>query len=87
MLSRITGNLAEVGSARPHPSIRTASSPECLATGNLRGPATSRGIHARRTHMRSRSHVDQLDADQRALLMSALPVLEELAERLPGGRR
>jgi hypothetical protein len=42
-------------------------------------------IHRERTQALS-VHVDALEESQRQALWSALPVLEELAEQLPGGR-
>jgi hypothetical protein len=43
-------------------------------------------IHRERTRALS-AHVDELDERERELLWRALPVLEQLAERLPGARR
>jgi DNA-binding MarR family transcriptional regulator len=83
MLSRISANLSDAGllARTVDPADKRAARVAATAAGRR----LRERIHRERTHALA-LHVDQLDADQRALLMSALPVLEELAERLPGGR-
>jgi DNA-binding MarR family transcriptional regulator len=84
MLSRITAQLCEAE------LIVRSADPGDRRSANV--AATSAGrrmrerIHRERTQALS-AHVDALDEHQREALWAALPVLEELAERLPGARR
>jgi DNA-binding MarR family transcriptional regulator len=83
MLSRLSGQLVESGLIRrsADPGDRRAAFVEATASGRR----LRKRIHRERTQALS-AHVDQLDAAQREALWAALPVLEELAQRLPGGR-
>jgi DNA-binding MarR family transcriptional regulator len=83
MLSRLSGQLVEWGLIRrsADPGDRRAAFVEATASGRR----LRKRIHRERTQALS-THVDQLDAAQREALWAALPVLEELAQRLPGGR-
>lgn len=83
MLSRITAQLAEAGLIRrsADPSDRRAAFVQATASG----ARMRERIHRERT-LALGAHVAELDERQRQLLWQALPVLEELAERLPGGR-
>jgi DNA-binding MarR family transcriptional regulator len=83
MLSRITGQLADSELIRrsADPGDRRAAFVEATASGRR----LRKRIHRERTQALS-AHVEQLDAEQRKALWAALPVLEELAQRLPGGR-
>jgi DNA-binding MarR family transcriptional regulator len=83
MLSRITGQLVDSELIRraADPGDRRAAFVEATATGRR----LRKRIHRERTQALS-AHVEQLDAGQREALWAALPVLEELAQRLPGGR-
>jgi DNA-binding MarR family transcriptional regulator len=79
MLSRITTHLAEKGllERAVDPLDRRAATVAATAAGRrLRDR-----IHRERTEAIA-EHLGQLDSDQRELLWRALPVLEELAERL-----
>ncbi len=79
MLSRITSHLVEKGllERTVDPLDRRAASVAATAAGRrLRDR-----IHRERTEAIA-THLGQLDRDQRELLWRALPVLEELAERL-----
>jgi DNA-binding MarR family transcriptional regulator len=82
MLSRITGNLSEAGllARTVDPEDKRAASVAATAAGRR----LRERIHRERTHALA-LHVDQLPREQRGLLWRALPVLEELAESLPGG--
>lgn len=84
MLSRITGQLADAG------LITRAADPEDRRAAFVNATAAGRRlrerIHRERTQALA-AHVQELDEDQRRALWAALPVLEELAERLPGRRR
>jgi DNA-binding MarR family transcriptional regulator len=84
MLSRITGQLADAELIRrsADPGDRRAAFVEATASGRR----LRKRIHRERTQALS-AHVEQLDEQQREALWAALPVLEELAQRLPGGRR
>jgi DNA-binding MarR family transcriptional regulator len=83
MLSRITAQLCDAGLI-----VREAD------PGDRRSAfvaATSAGKRMRERIHRARAralgaHVEQLDDEQREALWNALPVLEELVERLPDGR-
>lgn len=84
MLSRITAQLCDAG------LIVRAADPEDRRSAFVRSTAAGRRIRERIHRERTRAlsaHVEQLDERQRELLWNALPVLEELAQRLPGGRR
>jgi DNA-binding MarR family transcriptional regulator len=84
MLSRITAQLCELGLI-----VRDAD-PHDRRSAQVRATAAGRRMRERIYRERTRSlgvHVDALDARQREALWAALPVLEELAERLPGGPR
>lgn len=83
MLSRILALLCEDGLIRrdADPDDRRAAFVRATAAGRrMRGR-----IHRERAQALS-AHVEALEADKRAALWNALPVLEELAERLPGRR-
>ena len=79
MLSRITAHLAEKGLLlrTADPADRRAASVAATAAGRR----LRERIHRERTEALA-SHLQQLDRDERELLWRALPVLEELAERL-----
>jgi DNA-binding MarR family transcriptional regulator len=83
MLSRIAAQLAE------SQLIRREADPGDRRAALLRATASGRRlrerIHRERTEALN-AHVEALEEHQRELLWSALPVLEELAERLPGRR-
>jgi DNA-binding MarR family transcriptional regulator len=83
MLSRITANLSDAGllARTVDPDDKRAARVAATAAGRR----LRERIHRERTQALA-AHVDQLEADRRELLWAALPVLEELAERLPGGR-
>jgi DNA-binding MarR family transcriptional regulator len=83
MLSRVTAQLSDAGLIRrsPDPEDRRSAFLEATAAGRR----LRQRIHRERTQALS-THVEQLDDAQRDALWRALPVLEELAERLPGGR-
>ena len=84
MLSRITAQLCDGGPDRP---LRPTRATGARRSWRRRPPAgaSRERIHRERTRALS-VHVEQLDEHQREALWQALPVLEELAERLPGGR-
>jgi DNA-binding MarR family transcriptional regulator len=83
MLSRITAQLCDAGLIvrSPRPGDRRSASAQATAAGRR----MRERIHRERTQALS-VHVDALDDSQRQALWSALPVLEELAERLPSRR-
>jgi DNA-binding MarR family transcriptional regulator len=83
MLSRIVAQLGEAGLIRrlPDPEDGRAA----LVQGTASGRRTRERIHRERAEALG-AHVRELDEAQRAALWRALPVLEELADRLPGGR-
>lgn len=83
MLSRITAQLCESGliSRTADPGDRRAAFVQATAAGRR----MRERIHRERTQALN-AHVATLDEHQRAVLWEALPVLEELAERLPRGR-
>jgi DNA-binding MarR family transcriptional regulator len=83
MLSRITAQLcdAELIRRTADPDDRRAAFVESTPAGRR----IRKRIHRERTQALS-THVESLDAQQREALWNALPVLEELAQRLPGGR-
>ncbi len=84
MLSRITAQLCDAGliSRTADPGDRRAAFVQATATGKR----MRERIHRERTQALN-AHVGTLDDHQRAVLWEALPVLEELAERLPRGRQ
>jgi DNA-binding MarR family transcriptional regulator len=83
MLSRITAQLCDSG------LIRRSADPEDRRSANVAATAAGRRtrerIHRERTQALA-AHIEELDERQREALWEALPVLEELAKRLPGGR-
>jgi DNA-binding MarR family transcriptional regulator len=83
MLSRITAQLCESGLMRrsPDPGDRRAAVVQASAAGRR----MRERIHRERTLALS-EHVEHLDEHEREALWEALPVLEELAERLAGRR-
>ncbi|HTD09008.1 MAG TPA: MarR family transcriptional regulator [Solirubrobacteraceae bacterium] len=84
MLSRITAQLCDSGLIRREadPSDRR----QAFVVATAAGRRLRERIHRERTRALS-AHVEQLDESQRQALWEALPVLEELAEKLPGARR
>ncbi len=84
MLSRITGQLCDAG------LIRRSADPGDRRAAFVQASAAGRRIRERIHRERAQAlgaHVAELEQRQREALWEALPVLEELAERLPGGRR
>lgn len=83
MLSRITAQLCDAGliSRSADPDDRRAAFVQVTAAGRR----MRERIHRERTLALS-AHVEQLEEHERRALWEALPVLEELARRLPGGR-
>lgn len=83
MLSRITAQLCDSG------LIRRSADPEDRRAAFVQATAAGRRmrerIHRERTLALS-AHVEELQEHERRALWDALPVLEELAGRLPGGR-
>jgi DNA-binding MarR family transcriptional regulator len=81
MLSRITAQLCDAGliSREARPGDRRAA----LVKATPAGRKLRERIHKERTAALSQ-HVENLDSEQQAALWSALPVLEALAEQLPG---
>ena len=84
MLSRIAAQLSDAGLIRrsADPGDRRAA----LVQASAAGRRMRERIHRERTRALD-AHVQELDESQREALWQALPVLEELAERLPGPRR
>ena len=83
MLSRVVAQLTDAGLIR-----RTADPQDgraALVQAGAAGRRVRERIHVERTRALD-AHVQELDAEQRDALWQALPVLEELAERLPGPR-
>jgi len=83
MLSRITAQLCDAG------LIRRSADPGDRRAAFVQSSAAGRRIRERIHRERAQAlgaHVEQLEPRQRRALWEALPVLEELAERLPGGR-
>jgi DNA-binding MarR family transcriptional regulator len=80
MLSRITAQLCDMDLIRrsPDPDDRRAAFVRATAAGRR----MRKRIHRERTRALS-TPVQQLQPEQRELLWRALPVLEELADRLP----
>jgi DNA-binding MarR family transcriptional regulator len=83
MLSRFIGQLTDAGLIRrtADPDDRRAALVEATAQGRR----LRERIHRERTSALQR-YFDELDESQRETLWRALPVLEELAERLPARR-
>lgn len=84
MLSRITAQLCDAGLIvrSPRPGDRRSASAHATAAGRR----MRERIHRERTQALG-VHVDALEESQRQALWSALPVLEEVAEQLPGRLR
>ena len=84
MLSRITAQLCDAG------LIARDADPQDRRSAFVRATAAGRRmrerIHRERTRALS-AHVEQLDEHQREALWNALPVLEELAQRVGGERQ
>jgi DNA-binding MarR family transcriptional regulator len=83
MLSRFIGQLTDAGLIRrtADPGDRRAALVEATAHGRR----LRERIHRERTRA-LQTYVEELDESQREILWRALPVLEELAERLPARR-
>jgi DNA-binding MarR family transcriptional regulator len=83
MLSRIAAQLADSGLIRrsADPGDRRAA----LVQASAAGRRMRERIHRERTRALD-AHVQELDEAERVVLWQALPVLEALAERLPGPR-
>jgi DNA-binding MarR family transcriptional regulator len=83
MLSRVTARLCDAGliSRSPDPGDRRHASVAATAAGRR----LRERIHRERERALS-VHVGELDEHQREALWNALPVLERLADSLPGGR-
>jgi DNA-binding MarR family transcriptional regulator len=81
MLSRITAQLCDAGliSREASPGDRRAAFVKATPAGRR----MRERIHKERTAALG-AHVEELDAEQREALWAALPVLERLAEQLPG---
>jgi DNA-binding MarR family transcriptional regulator len=84
MLSRVTAQLSDAGliSREASPGDRRAA----VVKATPAGRKMRERIHRERTAALG-AHVDGLDEQQREALWTALPVLEELAEQLPGPGR
>jgi DNA-binding MarR family transcriptional regulator len=83
MLSRITAQLCDSGLI-----LRSADPGDrrsAFVQATTAGRRIRERIHRERTQALS-AHVEELEEHQRQALWAALPVLEELAQRLPGGR-
>jgi DNA-binding MarR family transcriptional regulator len=84
MLSRITAQLCDAG------LIARSADPQDRRSAFVRATAAGRRIRERIHRERTcalGAHVEQLDEHEREVLWNALPVLEELAQRLGGERR
>jgi len=83
MLSRIAAQLSDAGLIRraPDPDDRRAA----IVAATAAGRRMHERVHRERTQALS-AHVEALEPAQREALWSALPVLEELAQRLAGER-
>jgi DNA-binding MarR family transcriptional regulator len=83
MLSRVTAQLCDSGLIRreANPSDRRSAS----VAATVAGRRIRERIHRERTRALG-AHIEQLDEHQRQVLWDALPVLEELADKLPGAR-
>ena len=84
MLSRITAQLCRRWADRALGRPRATGAPRSSRRPPPAGASRER-IHRERTQALA-AHIEELDERQREALWEALPVLEELAERLPGGR-
>jgi DNA-binding MarR family transcriptional regulator len=83
MLSRIAAQLCDAG------LILRSADPGDRRSAFVQATTAGRRIRERIHRERTRAlsvHVEQLEEHQRQTLWNALPALEELAERLPGGR-
>jgi DNA-binding MarR family transcriptional regulator len=83
MLSRVTAQLSDAG------LIAREADPEDRRSAFVAATAAGRRMRERIHRERARAlgaHVEQLDEHQREALWNALPVLEELVERLPDPR-
>jgi|SRR5665213_2097811 len=83
MLSRVTAQLCEAG------LIRRSADPEDKRAAFVQSTAAGRKLRERIHRERTQAlahHVADLDDAQRKALWAALPVLEQLAEMLPGRR-
>src|SRR6202035_4998652 len=81
--SRFIGQLADAG------LIRRTADPDDRRAALVEATAQGRRLRERIHRERRRAletYVDELDDEQRETLWRALPVLEELAERLPARR-
>jgi DNA-binding MarR family transcriptional regulator len=83
MLSRVTAQLSDSGLIRREADPSDRRSANVLATAA--GRRLRERIHRERTRALS-AHIEELDEHQRQALWDALPVLEELADKLPGAR-
>jgi DNA-binding MarR family transcriptional regulator len=84
MLSRVTAQLCDAGLV-----VRSAD-PGDRRQANVSATASGRRIRERIHRERTRAlraHIERLDEHQREALWSALAVLEQLAEQLPGAQR
>ena len=83
MLSRITAQLCDAGLIvrEADPGDRRSA----FVAATAAGKRMRERIHRERARALG-AHVEQLDDEQREALWNALPVLEELVERLPDGR-
>jgi DNA-binding MarR family transcriptional regulator len=84
MLSRSVGQLCEAG------LVRRSADPDDRRQASVAATAAGRRMRERIHRERTRAlgaHVEELEQGERELLWRALPVLERLAERLPGGER
>jgi DNA-binding MarR family transcriptional regulator len=84
MLSRVTAQLSEAGLIRR--SLDREDRRSAFVAATAAGRRMRERIQRERTQALS-AHVEALDGAQLKALVRALPVLEELADRLPGGRR
>jgi DNA-binding MarR family transcriptional regulator len=84
MLSRVTAQLSAAG------LIRRSADREDRRSAFVEATAAGRRMRERIQRERTQAlsaHVEALDGAQLKALLRALPVLEELADRLRGGRR
>lgn len=84
MLSRVTAQLCEAG------LIRRTADPDDRRSAFVEPTPAGRRLRERIHRERTRAlaeHVQELDEEERRTLWAALPVLEALAERLPGAGR
>lgn len=83
MLSRIASELCERG------LLRRTVDPGDRRSASVRATAAGRRMRERIHRERTRAldaNIQELDEDERETLWAALPALEELSRRLPGGR-